>query len=103
MYNEDYQLDPSNPGLKESYAWPAKPQDTYGLEKLYAEEVSDRGHNDLSRFDDAPPPLAPLGPPRRRNDVPFLTSSVPSPPLPSPLLPSPCLRWPWPTPRTSRL
>lgn len=39
VYNEDYQLDPANTGLKESYAWPAKPQDTYGLEKLYAEEM----------------------------------------------------------------
>jgi GDP-D-mannose 3',5'-epimerase len=39
VYNEDKQLDPSNPGLKESDAWPAKPQDTYGLEKLYAEEM----------------------------------------------------------------
>ena len=39
VYNEDYQLDPSNPGLKEHMAWPAKPQDTYGLEKLYAEEM----------------------------------------------------------------
>lgn len=40
VYNEEYQTDPSNPGLKESYAWPAKPQDTYGLEKLYAEEMA---------------------------------------------------------------
>jgi len=39
VYNEDYQMDPENTGLKESYAWPAKPQDTYGLEKLYAEEM----------------------------------------------------------------
>ena len=69
VYNEDKQLDPTNPGrsmhahmtrtfallhffsllnphlqqstvgLKESDAWPAKPQDTYGLEKLYAEEM----------------------------------------------------------------
>eukprot|EP00927_Polykrikos_kofoidii_P039079 TRINITY_DN3350_c0_g1_i2.p1 TRINITY_DN3350_c0_g1~~TRINITY_DN3350_c0_g1_i2.p1 ORF type:complete len:408 (+),score=69.58 TRINITY_DN3350_c0_g1_i2:86-1225(+) len=39
VYNEDYQLDPENTGLKESHAWPAKPQDTYGLEKLYAEEM----------------------------------------------------------------
>lgn len=39
VYNEDKQLDPSNPGLKEADAWPAKPQDTYGLEKLYAEEM----------------------------------------------------------------
>lgn len=40
VYNEDYQTGPDCVGLKESYAWPAKPQDTYGLEKLYAEEVS---------------------------------------------------------------
>lgn len=40
VYNEDKQLDPTNPGLKESDAWPAKPQDTYGLEKLYAEEMA---------------------------------------------------------------
>jgi GDP-D-mannose 3',5'-epimerase len=39
VYNEDKQLDPTNPGLKEADAWPAKPQDTYGLEKLYAEEM----------------------------------------------------------------
>lgn len=39
VYNEDLQLDPSNPGLTESMAWPARPQDTYGLEKLYAEEM----------------------------------------------------------------
>jgi len=39
VYNEDYQTDPNNTGLKEEYAWPAKPQDTYGLEKLYAEEM----------------------------------------------------------------
>lgn len=26
VYNEDLQLDPSNPGLKEGDAWPAKPQ-----------------------------------------------------------------------------
>ena len=40
VYNEDFQLDPSCVGLKESMAWPAKPQDTYGLEKLYAEEMA---------------------------------------------------------------
>ena len=39
VYNEDFQLDPDCVGLKESMAWPAKPQDTYGLEKLYAEEM----------------------------------------------------------------
>ena len=26
-------------GLSEGMAWPARPQDTYGLEKLYAEEM----------------------------------------------------------------
>jgi GDP-D-mannose 3',5'-epimerase len=39
VYNEALQLDPNNPGLTESMAWPAEPQDTYGLEKLYAEEM----------------------------------------------------------------
>lgn len=39
-YNEKKQLDPNNPGLKETDAWPAWPQDTYGLEKLYSEEVA---------------------------------------------------------------
>ena len=32
--------DTDNPGLKESDAWPAWPQDTYGFEKLYAEEMA---------------------------------------------------------------
>lgn len=40
VYNEDLQLDPSNPGLKEADAWPAKPQEVYGLEKLYHEEMA---------------------------------------------------------------
>ena len=40
VYNEALQTDPSNPGLKEDMAWPARPQDTYGLEKLYAEEMA---------------------------------------------------------------
>mmetsp|Transcript_59930 Transcript_59930/g.105363 ORF Transcript_59930/g.105363 Transcript_59930/m.105363 type:complete len:368 (-) Transcript_59930:233-1336(-) len=39
VYNEALQLDPENPGLTEDMAWPARPQDTYGLEKLYAEEM----------------------------------------------------------------
>lgn len=39
VYNEALQLDPANPGLTEDMAWPARPQDTYGLEKLYAEEM----------------------------------------------------------------
>jgi len=39
VYNEALQMDPDNPGLAEHMAWPARPQDTYGLEKLYAEEM----------------------------------------------------------------
>jgi GDP-D-mannose 3',5'-epimerase len=40
VYNESKQEDPNNPGLVESDAWPARPQDMYGLEKLYAEEMA---------------------------------------------------------------
>jgi GDP-D-mannose 3',5'-epimerase len=40
VYNEALQMDPENPGLTENMAWPARPQDTYGLEKLYAEEMA---------------------------------------------------------------
>lgn len=40
VYNEALQMDPNNPGLTENMAWPARPQDTYGLEKLYAEEMA---------------------------------------------------------------
>lgn len=40
VYNEALQMDPENPGLTENMAWPASPQDTYGLEKLYAEEMA---------------------------------------------------------------
>jgi GDP-D-mannose 3',5'-epimerase len=40
VYNEAKQEDPDNPGLVESDAWPARPQDMYGLEKLYAEEMA---------------------------------------------------------------
>ena len=40
VYNEALQEDPNNPGLAEHMAWPARPQDTYGLEKLYAEEMA---------------------------------------------------------------
>jgi GDP-D-mannose 3',5'-epimerase len=38
IYPEHKQLDVENPGLKESDAWPAHPQDAYGLEKLVSEE-----------------------------------------------------------------
>mmetsp|Transcript_38472 Transcript_38472/g.151847 ORF Transcript_38472/g.151847 Transcript_38472/m.151847 type:complete len:111 (+) Transcript_38472:525-857(+) len=40
IYPEGRQLDPKNPGLKESDAWPAQPQDAYGLEKLASEELA---------------------------------------------------------------
>jgi len=39
IYPEFKQVDPENPGLKESDAWPAEPQDAYGLEKLVSEEL----------------------------------------------------------------
>merc|ERR1712029_1337222 len=40
VYNEAKQEDPANPGPLEGDAWPARPQDMYGLEKLYAEEMA---------------------------------------------------------------
>lgn len=40
VYNESKQEDPQNPGLIEGDAWPARPQDMYGLEKLYSEEMA---------------------------------------------------------------
>jgi len=39
IYPEYKQLDPENTGLKEEDAWPANPQDAYGLEKLVSEEL----------------------------------------------------------------
>jgi len=39
IYPEYRQKDEANPGLKESDAWPAEPQDAYGLEKLVSEEL----------------------------------------------------------------
>jgi len=39
IYPEYKQTDEANPGLKESDAWPAEPQDAYGLEKLVSEEL----------------------------------------------------------------
>ncbi len=40
VYNESKQEEEANPGLKESDAWPAQPQDAYGLEKLASEELA---------------------------------------------------------------
>jgi len=39
IYPNGLQEDENNPGLKESTAWPAQPQDAYGLEKLVSEEI----------------------------------------------------------------
>ncbi len=39
IYPEHAQLETANPGLKEADAWPAQPQDAYGLEKLASEEM----------------------------------------------------------------
>ena len=39
VYPEYRQLDTDVPGLKEADAWPAQPQDAYGLEKLVTEEM----------------------------------------------------------------
>jgi len=39
IYPEGKQTAEANPGLKESDAWPAQPQDAYGLEKLVTEEL----------------------------------------------------------------
>jgi len=39
IYPENKQLESENPGLKEDDAWPALPQDAYGLEKLVTEEL----------------------------------------------------------------
>jgi GDP-D-mannose 3',5'-epimerase len=40
IYPENKQVDTKNPGLKEDDAWPAQPQDAYGLEKLVSEEMA---------------------------------------------------------------
>jgi GDP-D-mannose 3', 5'-epimerase len=39
VYNGDKQTDPNNPGLKESDAYPALPEDGYGWEKLFSERM----------------------------------------------------------------
>jgi len=39
VYAADKQLDPENPGLKESDAYPAMPEDGYGWEKLFSERM----------------------------------------------------------------
>jgi GDP-D-mannose 3',5'-epimerase len=39
VYNAEKQLDPENPGLKESDAYPALAEDGYGWEKLFSERM----------------------------------------------------------------
>ncbi|MDR1458565.1 MAG: NAD-dependent epimerase/dehydratase family protein [Puniceicoccales bacterium] len=39
VYNQSKQLDCANPGLKESDAYPAMPEDGYGWEKLFSERM----------------------------------------------------------------
>src|SRR3954453_2761576 len=39
VYAEDKQLDAANPGLRESDAYPAMPEDGYGWEKLFSERM----------------------------------------------------------------
>lgn len=39
VYNQSLQMESSNPGLKESDAYPADPEDGYGWEKLFSERM----------------------------------------------------------------
>ena len=39
VYRDDTQLDPANPGLRESDAYPAMPEDGYGWQKLFTERM----------------------------------------------------------------
>ena len=39
IYPESIQTDPANPGLKEEFAYPAKPDSDYGWEKLFSERL----------------------------------------------------------------
>ena len=39
IYPESIQTDPDNPGLKESFAYPAEPDSEYGWEKLFSERL----------------------------------------------------------------
>jgi nucleoside-diphosphate-sugar epimerase len=39
VYNEDNQTDPNNPNCEESSAYPAKPDSSYGWEKIFSEQL----------------------------------------------------------------
>jgi len=49
VYPEHKQLEEHIPGLKESDAWPAAPQDAYGLEKLVSEEIAKHYGKDFKK------------------------------------------------------
>jgi nucleoside-diphosphate-sugar epimerase len=47
VYNLEVQKDPANPGLKESDAYPADPEDGYGWEKLFSERMCRHFYEDF--------------------------------------------------------
>eukprot|EP01116_Phalansterium_solitarium_P006504 TRINITY_DN18827_c1_g1_i1.p2 TRINITY_DN18827_c1_g1~~TRINITY_DN18827_c1_g1_i1.p2 ORF type:complete len:377 (-),score=116.92 TRINITY_DN18827_c1_g1_i1:208-1266(-) len=50
IYPEGKQLQEDIPPLKESDAWPAQPQDAYGLEKIVSEELCRWYHHDFPQM-----------------------------------------------------
>jgi len=50
IYPEGRQLQTDIAGLKESDAWPAQPQDAYGLEKIVSEELCRWYHHDFPQM-----------------------------------------------------
>ena len=50
VYPEHIQAQENVPALKEEQAWPAKPQDAYGLEKLVSEEIAMHYAKDFQRM-----------------------------------------------------
>jgi len=50
VYNGEKQQDPNNPGLRESDAYPALPEDGYGWEKLFSERMCRHFHEDFGMY-----------------------------------------------------
>jgi nucleoside-diphosphate-sugar epimerase len=50
VYAADKQTDPDNPGLKESDAYPAVPEDGYGWEKLFSERMCRHFREDFGLY-----------------------------------------------------
>jgi GDP-D-mannose 3', 5'-epimerase len=50
VYAADKQTDPENPGLKESDAYPALPEDGYGWEKLFSERMCRHFREDFGLY-----------------------------------------------------